>query len=69
MGANMLIMREMLLGRYQLREFNREFTCMEGNEGFQSPKDLSKLTLRHDVQLQHGIIVHLTPRSYTDEYV
>lgn len=32
---------------------------MERNEGVQCPKDLSKLALRHDVQLQHGLIVHL----------
>lgn len=35
---------------------------MERNEGVQCPKDLSKLTLRHDVQLQHGLIVHLVAK-------
>lgn len=32
---------------------------MKRNERVQSPKDLSKLTLCHDVQLQHGLIVYL----------
>lgn len=32
---------------------------MEGDEWVQSPEDLSKLTLCHYVQLQHGLIVHL----------
>lgn len=35
------------------------FTLMEWNERVQCTKDLSKLTLCHDVQLQHGLIVHL----------
>lgn len=32
---------------------------MEGDEWVQSTEDLSKLTLCHYVQLQHGLIVHL----------
>lgn len=32
---------------------------MERNERVQRTKDLSKLTLCQDVQLQHGLIVHL----------
>lgn len=38
---------------------------MERNERVQSPKDLSKLTLRHDFQLQHGLIVNLA--AYTEQ--
>lgn len=38
---------------------------MERNERVQSTKDLSKLTLCHDVQLQHGLIVYLT--AYTEQ--
>lgn len=36
---------------------------MERNERVQSPKDLSKLTLCHDVQLQHGLIVYLVAHT------
>ncbi len=35
------------------------FTFMKRNERVQCTKDLSKLTLCQDVQLQHGLIVHL----------
>lgn len=36
---------------------------MERNERVQSPKDLSQLTLCHDVQLQHGLIVYLAAHT------
>lgn len=32
---------------------------MQGNERVQSAKDLSQLTLSHDVQLEHGLVIHL----------
>lgn len=38
-------------------------TFMERNESVQSAKDLSKLTLCQDVQLQHGLIVHLAAHT------
>lgn len=41
----------------------RWFTLMERNERVQCTKDLSKLTLCHDVQLQHGLVVHLAAHS------
>lgn len=41
---------------------------MERNERVQSTKDLSKLTLCHDVQLQHGLIVHLTSHIEAEVY-
>lgn len=36
---------------------------MERYERVQSAKDLPKFTLCHDVQLQHGLIVHLVARA------
>lgn len=40
-------------------EAEGEFTLMEGDERIQGTKDLSKFALCHDVQLQHGLIIHL----------
>lgn len=37
----------------------RELTLMERDERVEGTKDLSKLALCHDVQLQHGLIIHL----------
>lgn len=38
---------------------------MEGDERIQGTKDLSKFALCHDVQLQHGLIIHLVARVKT----
>lgn len=38
---------------------NGWFTFVERNERVQSTEDLSQFTLGHDVQLQHGLIIHL----------
>lgn len=40
-------------------------TLMEGDERIQGTKDLSKFALCHDVQLQHGLIIHLVARVKT----
>lgn len=37
----------------------RWLTLMERNKRVQCAEDLSKFTLCHDVQFQHGLIVHL----------
>lgn len=37
----------------------RELTLMERYERVEGTKDLSELALCHDVQLQHGLIIHL----------
>lgn len=38
---------------------------MERDERVEGTKDLSELALRHDVQLQHGLIVHLVAQVKT----
>lgn len=40
-------------------ERERELTLMERDESVQGTKDLSQLALCQDVQLQHGLIIHL----------
>lgn len=42
-----------------MRKAGRCFTLMERNERVQCTEDLAELALRHDRQLQHGLVVHL----------
>lgn len=57
----MLVIRK--LGEFRSFECalskNGWFTFVERNERVQSTEDLSQFTLCHDVQLQHGLIIHL----------